>query len=87
MSFDIAVHDESQLTRVAVTGRVSLGQLASLMQVLEIDSKAWRHEDVLLDLRGIDTHFPSAEMELLGHVARCRLRGLRVTLHWPGDAG
>ncbi|RYF17731.1 MAG: hypothetical protein EOO30_05895 [Comamonadaceae bacterium] len=86
MSFDIAVHDEAQLTRVAVTGRVTLGQLASLMQVLQVDSRAWPHEFVLLDFSGIEDRFPATEKELLGHVARCRLLGRRVTVRWPADA-
>lgn len=85
MSFDIAVHDEAQLTRVAVSGRITLGQLASLMQVLQVDSKAWRHEAVLLDLGGIEGQFLAAEKELLGHVARCRLLGRRITVRWPAS--
>lgn len=86
MGFDIAMHEEPHRTRVAVRGRITLGQLASLLQVLQVDSKDWRHDDVLLDLDGIEGRFLPAEKDLLGQVARFRLQGRRVTLRWPGDA-
>ncbi len=85
MEFDIALHDEARRTRVAITGRMSLGQLASLMQLLAVDSAAWGHEDVLLDFRGLRVLFVPAERELVAHVARCRLRGKSVQLCWPGE--
>ena len=85
MSFDIALHEEARRTRVEITGHMSLGQLASLMQVLAVDSATWRHEDVLLDLGGLQARFAPAEKELLAHVARSRLRRKTVQLRWPGD--
>jgi len=85
MSFDIALHEEARQTRVAVTGRVSLGQLASLMHLLEVDSVSWRNDQVLLDLSGVQPLFLPAEKELLAQVARRRLIRRTVQLRWPGD--
>lgn len=85
MSFDIALHEEARQTRVAVTGRMSLGQLASLMQVLAVDSAGWQQDAVLLDFSGVQARFGTAEKELLAQVARSRLRGKTVQLRWPGE--
>jgi hypothetical protein len=85
MSFDIALHEEARQTRVVVTGRVSLGQLASLMHLLEVDSATWRNEQVLLDLSGVQPLFLPPEKDLLAQVARCRLVRRNVQLRWPGD--
>ena len=85
MSFDIVLHEEARQTRVEITGRISLGQLASLMQVLAVDSATWVRDDVLLDLCGLQVRFRPAEQELLAHVARSRLCGKSVQLRWPGN--
>jgi hypothetical protein len=82
MSFDITLHEEEQQTRVAVTGRATLGQLTSLLHVLEVDSANWRHDNVLLDLSGVKSIFSPAEQELLGQVARTRLPRKKVRLQW-----
>jgi hypothetical protein len=84
MSFDITLHDEEHAhqTRVVVTGRATLGQLTSLLHVLEVDSATWRHDEVVLDLSGLKSVFSPAEQELLGQVARTRLPRKQVQLRW-----
>jgi hypothetical protein len=82
MSFDITLHEEEQQTRVAVTGRATLGQLTSLLHVLEVDSANWRHDTVVLDLSGLKSVFSPAEQEMLAQVARTRLPRKKVHLHW-----
>lgn len=77
MSFDIRVTQEARHTRVVVEGRANLGQLKSLLQVLELDSDSWPHDAVLLDLTGLADAFSAAEQATLRAEAQRRLPRIR----------
>jgi hypothetical protein len=87
MDLDVAVRREEQDTRVVIQGRASLGQLCSLLRVLEVDSATWPQGEVRLDLRQVQSRFAPAEEALLRQVVECRLRSRRVALLWPPGAG
>jgi hypothetical protein len=83
MSFEIKVSREARQTRVVVTGKPSLGQLSSMMQVLEVDSTDWPRAEVLIDLSEVAVRFSPAEQGVLQHIAGRRLSRMeRVTLRW-----
>jgi hypothetical protein len=83
MSFEINVTPGPQHTRVALTGQANLGQLLSLLLVLQVDSAAWPREAVLLDLSGLQNSFTQAERTLVQQEAvRCLPRIQAVTVRW-----
>ena len=59
------VTHEAACTRVAVQGEARLGRMLSLLQVLELDSRTWPHERLLLDLREFDSVLDAPEQERL----------------------
>jgi hypothetical protein len=83
MSFEIKVSHEARRTRVVVKGKPSLGQLSSMMQVLEVDSTDWPRAEVLIDLSEVAVRFTPAEQGVLDHIAERRLSRMeRVTMRW-----
>ena len=83
MSFDITVTQEDQRTLVVITGRPSLGQLLSLLQVLEVDSAFWAHSSVLFDLSGLEVALSPAEQARLGEEAHRSLpRATTISFRW-----
>lgn len=86
MSFDIRVRHEGPRTLAEATGSATLGQLLSLLQVLQVDSHGWPAGDVLLDLSGLDDPLPPPAqsevqreaMRRLGHVGG-------VTVRWTAE--
>jgi hypothetical protein len=83
MSFEIKVSREARQTRVVVTGKPSLGQLSSMMQVLEVDSTDWPRAEVVIDLSELAVRFSPAEQDVLQHIAGRRLSRMeRVALRW-----
>jgi hypothetical protein len=83
MEMDVALLREAQDTRVVVKGEVSLGQLCSLLRVLEVDSATWPPGEVRLDLGQLHGSLGPAEQAMLREVAKCRLRSKRVAILWP----
>ena len=65
MCLDITVTHEASRTRVRIAGEASVGQLMSLLQVLQVDSGTWPHEAALFDLRAVTTALTPAELERL----------------------
>ena len=85
MSFDVSVSRQPRYTRVVVKGRASLGQLMSLLVVLEVDSRDWAGDEVLLDLSGIEGSFAPTEQSQLQDEAQRRLKRIgRVTVRFTG---
>lgn len=82
MELEITVIHEAPHTRVRIRGEVSLGQLSSVLQVLEVDSAGWPRDRVVLDLRDVQGRFDAAEQALVGEIAQCRLRRKAVELLW-----
>lgn len=77
MDFDVAVKDHDFYMRVAVAGRPSLGQLLSLVHILGVESASWRHECLLVDLRGVATEFSRPEQARIGEEAASSLAHVR----------
>jgi hypothetical protein len=86
MELDIALLREAQQTRVVVRGQASLGQLCSLLRVLEVDCATWPPGEVRLDLGQLHASLDPAEQAMLQEVAACRLRSKRVAILWPRGA-
>ena len=85
MSFDITVTQERQHTWVVIKGQATVGQLLSLMQVLHVDSMDWPHEEVLIDLSGMERAFTPAERARLHEGARGALQRVRrIGFRWAG---
>lgn len=85
MSFDISVTHEAQHTRVLVAGRPSVGQLQSLLLVLEVDSTNWPHRSVLFDLTGLAEAPAAADRARLRDEAQRVLRRMTaISFRWPG---
>lgn len=83
MSFDIRVRHEEQRTRAEVTGSATLGQLLSLLQVLQVESHGWPPGDVLLDLSGLDDPLPPpAQSEVQREAVRRLGHASGVTVRW-----
>ena len=83
MSFTIQVTPGPQHTRVALTGQATMGQLLSLLQVLQVDSVDWPHEAMLLDLSELQNSFTQAERTRLQQEAVRRLPRIQcVTVRW-----
>jgi hypothetical protein len=90
MGFDIAMTEEAHCIRIVVEGEATLGQLMSLMHVLEVDSASWPKDAVLFDLRGLATWLsPSERRRLKREAATCLLGCRRIVLRWrarsPGE--
>lgn len=83
MDLDVALLREAQDTRVVVKGAASLGQLCSLLRVLEVDSATWPPGAVRLDLGQLHGNLGPAEQAMLREVAECRLRSKRLAILWP----
>jgi len=87
MSFDFKVTPGPQHTRVILAGEATMGQLLSLLQVLRVDSVAWPHEAVLLDLSELQTHFAQAERTQFQQDAVRVLEKIQcVTVRWNPEA-
>ena len=83
MSFDFKVTPGPQHTRVMVAGEATMGQLLSLLQVLQVDSAAWPREAVLLDLSELQTDFSQAQRTQFQHDAVHTLPRIQcVTVRW-----
>jgi hypothetical protein len=87
MNLDTAIREDAQHTHVVVRGQASLGQLSSLMHVLEVDSRSWRHDCVLLDFSALDSRVESKERKLLEQIAEVRLRKKQLAFVWPQARG
>ncbi|HEX7891876.1 MAG TPA: hypothetical protein VF522_21190 [Ramlibacter sp.] len=83
MDLDTAIHEEVQQMRVAVRGEATLGQLSSLMHVLEVDSRSWRHGRVLLDFSALESRVGETERKLLEQIAAVRLGKKTLAVVWP----
>jgi hypothetical protein len=87
MSFDFKVTPGPQHTRVILAGEATLGQLLSLLQVLQVDSAAWPRDAVLLDLSELRTAFTQAQRTQLQQEAVRRLERIQcVTVRWNPEA-
>jgi hypothetical protein len=86
MSFDISVSREPQQTRVAIKGDASLGQLLSFLQLLQVDSRLWPQDEVMIDLSGLLHRFaPSEQSQLQTEAVRMLPWIPRITVRWgPG---
>ena len=83
MTFDFKVTPGPQHTRVILAGEATMGQLLSLLQVLQVDSAAWPREAVLLDLAELHTDFSQAERTRFQQDAVRTLDGIQcVTVRW-----
>jgi hypothetical protein len=83
MTFTINVTPGPQHTRVALAGQASMGQLLSLLQVLQVDSVAWPSQAMLLDLSELENRFTQAERGRLQQEAVRMLPRIQcVTVRW-----
>jgi hypothetical protein len=73
MSFDLAIDRTAHYVRVQITGRLSLGQMLSLIHLLGVESEAWEDDKVLVDLRGVQTPFDRAAQFRIGEEAAASL--------------
>ena len=86
MNLDTAIHEEAQQTHVVVQGQATLGQLSSLMQVLEVDSRSWRHDRVLLDFSALESRVQPVERALIEQIAAVRLGKKQLSVIWAGGS-
>ncbi|MDB5861183.1 MAG: hypothetical protein JWQ76_4872 [Ramlibacter sp.] len=77
MSFDVSVTQQRFYTRVAVSGGPTIDQLLALIHVLGVDSGAWKHDALLVDLRKVSTQFSEAEQRCMGQEAAASLVHMR----------
>lgn len=84
MSFEIFVTPDVRHIRVTVRGRATPGQLASLFELLQVDSAEWLEPEVLIDLAALEGAFTASEQARVAAQARQRLHPKRVTLRWSG---
>lgn len=83
MSFDAAVTRDGPRTRVTVDGTPTLGQLLSLLTVMQVDAATWPASAVLLDLAGVRTAFEAdARNEVEDHARRCLGNVGPLTVLW-----
>ena len=83
MSFNINVTPGPQHTRVALVGQANMGQLLSLLQVLQVDSAGWPGEAVLLDFSELETNFTQADRtEFQREAVRLLSRIQCITVRW-----
>ena len=83
MTFEIKLTPGPQHTRVALTGQASMGQLLSLLQVLQVDCAAWPREAVLLDLSELENRFSQAERTQFQQDAVAALPRIQcITVRW-----
>ena len=83
MSFDFKVTPGPQHTRVTLAGEATMGQLLSLLQVLQVDSAAWPREAVLLDLSELHTDFSQSERtQFQQEAVRMLARVQCVSVRW-----
>ena len=83
MSFNINVTPGPQHTRVALVGQANMGQLFSLLQVLQVDSAAWPSESVLLDFSELQTSFEQVDRTQFHQEAvRVLTRMQCITVRW-----
>lgn len=80
MRFDVSIAHEAGWTRVGVIGEPTLGRLLSLLQVLEVDSAAWSHPALLLDLRGLRAPLAPEEQQRLAAEAARILWQLKIAV-------
>jgi hypothetical protein len=84
VSLKITVAHDAHCIRLVLVGDPRLGHLRSLLQVLEVDSVAWRRPGLLLDLRGMRTRLPAADQALLvAEAAQCLRRMKRIAVLAP----
>lgn len=84
MSFDVAVARDGRHTRVTVRGRLTPGQLLSLLILLQVDAADWPGGDVLLDLAQVAPPLAPAERTAVEDQARrCLGSAGRVRVAWP----
>jgi hypothetical protein len=83
MTFDFKVTPGPRHTRVILAGEATMGQLLSLLQVLQVDCAGWPHEAVLLDLSELQTTFSQAERTQFQQEAVRALGRIQcVTVRW-----
>ena len=77
MSYDISVTQQRYYTRVVITGAPTIDQLLSLVHLLGVDSGTWKHDLLLVDLRGVSTAFTEGDQFAIGQEAACSLAHIR----------
>ena len=83
MSLAISVTREAQHTRVSLKGSATLGQVLSLLQVLQVDSQQWPRDEALLDLSGLDRRFSvEDQVTVQAEAGRCLSCIPRVLVRW-----
>lgn len=73
MEFDLAIDRTGPYVRVTVTGHLAIGQLLSMIHLLGVESEAWPEDKVLVDLRGVASHFTRPEQFRIGEEAAASL--------------
>jgi hypothetical protein len=83
MTFDFKVTPGPQHTRVILAGEATMGQLLSLLQVLQVDCAAWPRDAVLLDLSELHTALSQPERTQFQQEAVRMLDRIQcVTVRW-----
>lgn len=77
MSYDVSVTERAGYTRVRITGEPTLDQLLSLVHLLGVESGGWKHDVLMVDLRGVHTPYSPEEQFTIGQEAACSLAHLR----------
>lgn len=77
MSFDVAITQHRDYTRVLVTGNPSIEELLSLVHLLGVESGGWETELAVVNLRGVQQLYTEEEQRRLGHEAACSLAHMR----------
>ena len=86
MNFDVAIDDMRHFMRVTVTGEPSLEELLSMIHLLGVESGSWQEDKVLVDLRGVATHFSRPEQFRIGEEASLSLSHMeRIASLVPPD--
>ena len=83
MTFNIHVTPGPQHTRVALTGQANMGQLLSLLQVLQVDSAGWPSDTVLLDLSELEAGLSQADRTRFQQEAISQLPRMQcISVRW-----
>lgn len=86
MTLDVAVLRQAQGTRVAIEGTPTVGQLMSLLTVMQIDAEGWPRGGVWLDLAGVQTALDApARCKVEDQARRCLGTAGPVRVHWSSS--
>jgi hypothetical protein len=77
MSFDVAITQQRDHTRIVITGNPSIDELLSLVHLLGVESGGWDSEMALVNLRGVRALYSEEEQRRLGHETACSLAHMR----------